>query len=102
MDHSYSSDTVEIFGLGRLHLRIALGHQCQEAVTPHDIVHEPNGTRLCYDKRGRRQREHNRVPERQNRERIRDGEIRGAAARLDGHHAVFTCLGNVMRSRPRS
>ena len=102
MDHSDSSNTVEILGLGRLRFRIALGHQHQEAVAPHDIVHEPNGPRLGYDKRGPRQWEHNYVSERQNRERIRDDEIRGATARLDGHHPALTRLGSVMRSRPRS
>jgi len=86
MDHSYSSDPVKVLRLGWLSLRIALGDQRQKPVTPHDIVHEPNGTRLCYQKGRRGQREHNHVPERQDRECVRDDEIRGAIARLDGHH----------------
>ena len=86
MDHSYSSDPVKVLRLGRLSLRIALGHQHQKPVTPHDIVHESNGTRLRYRSGRRGQREHNRVPERQNGERVRDDEIRGATARVDGHH----------------
>src|SRR5207342_2719900 len=53
MDHSYSSDPVKVLRLGWLSLRIALGHQHQKPVTPHDIVHESNGTRLRYQK-GRR------------------------------------------------
>ena len=70
---------------GRLRLRIALGHQRQKPVAAHDIVDEPNGARLPYRERRRGQREHDRVPERQDGECVGDDEVRGAGAGLDGH-----------------
>ena len=102
MDHSDSADTVEVVGLGRLRIRIALRHQRQQPVAAHDIVDESNRARLCHGERKRRQREHDGVPKWQDGERIGNGEIRSAATGLDGYHRAPALLASVMRSRPRS
>jgi len=48
VDHPYGSNRVEVFGHGRLGLRIALRYQRQESVAAHDLIDEPNGARLSY------------------------------------------------------
>ncbi len=102
VDHAHGSNTVEVLGHGRLRLRIALRHQRQEPVAAHHVVNEPHGARLSDGERDRRQREHDRVPKRQDRERIGDGEVAGATARLDCHQPASARFGSVIRSRPRS
>jgi hypothetical protein len=102
VDHSHGSNTVEVLGRGRLRLGIALRHQGQQPVAPHDVVDEPNGARLAHGERDRDQREHDRVPKRQDRERIGNDEVPGATAGLDCHQPPSARFGSVMRSRPRS
>jgi hypothetical protein len=102
VDHSHGSNTVEVLGRGRLGLRIALRHQHQEPIAAHHVVDEPNGARLCHTERDRGQRKHDHVPERQDRERIGNGEVLGATTRGDCHQSASARFGSVMRSRPRS
>ena len=102
VDHPHGSHPVEVFRPGRLPLRIALRHQREEAVATHGVIDEPHRARLSHGKRDRRQREHDRVPERQDWERVGNHEVRGAAAWLDCHQPASTRLGSVRWSRPRS
>ena len=107
MDHADGSKAVKVRGRSRLRLRIALCHQRQETVATHDVVDEPHGARLAHGERDRRQREHDRVPKRQDRQRVGNDEVAGAglngvAGGLVRHHRFSPRFGSVMRSRPRS
>jgi hypothetical protein len=102
VNHSHGSNTVENLGRGRLRLRIPLRHQRQKPVAAHDVVNEPNGARLSHGQRDRRQREHDRFPKRQDRERIGNGEVPGATTRLVCHQPPSARFRSVMRSKPRS
>jgi hypothetical protein len=93
---------VEVLGHGRLGLHIALRYQHQEPIAAHHVIDEPNGARLCHGERDCRQREHDRVPERQDRERIGNGEVPGATTRGGCHQPASARLGSVIWSRPRS
>ena len=102
VDHTDGAHPMEVRGRGRLHLRISLRDQRQKPVAAHHVVDEPHRARLSHGERDRRQREHDGLPERQDRERIGNDEVAGTTTRLNGHQRVSARLGSVMRSRPRS
>ena len=103
VDRAHGPDAVQVLGRGRLRLGLALRHQRQEPVAAHDVVDEPDGPWLSDGEGDGRQREHDRVPERQDRERVGNGEVStGSGAGLERHQAASPRFGSVMRSRPRS
>ena len=81
-------------------LALALRHEGQKPIAAHDVVDELDGARPPHGERHRRQREHDGVPERQDRERVGNDEVRGTGAGLRRHQRASARLGSVMRSRP--
>ncbi len=102
IDDGRGAHPVKVIGRVRHQRQAAQRRQRQEPVAAHDVVHETDGARLGHGEGDRRQREDDRVPQRQDRERVGDREFLGAAGGLDRHHGMSARLGNVMRSRPRS
>ena len=79
---------------------LAFRHEGQKPIAAHDVVHELDGARPPHRERHRRQREHDGVPERQDRERVGNDEVRGTGAGLRCHQRALARLGSVMRSKP--
>ena len=101
MDHAHRPDAIEIVGTGLVHLGIALGHQGQEPVAPHDVVDELERPRLADRERDGGQGEHHLVPERQDGERVGDRQVVGIAGPFH-HQSASVRFGSEMRSNPRS
>jgi len=102
VDHTRGAEVVEVLGLRRLHLRVALGNQGQETVATHDIVHEADGLRLPHREGNHGQGEHHRVPQREHGQRVGNDEVAGWGVGLCGHQRSPSSLGRVTRRRPRS
>ena len=100
-DRAHGPDLAEIPGAG-LRVRVALGHQGEKPVAAHHVVDEPDRARLSHHERDRCQREHDRVAQRKDGERVGKSEIVGAGTGRDRHQTPARRFGSVMRRRPRS
>jgi hypothetical protein len=100
VDHPDGADRMEIGQRRRLRLGVALGHECEQPVAAHDVVDQLDRAGLSHRERESGQREHHRVPDWQNRERIGNGEFPGVRTWRGCHQR--TRFGSLMRSRPRS
>ena len=100
VDHSHRADWMKVRQRGRLRLWVSLGHEREPPVATHDLVHEPHRAGLSDGERERGQREHDRVPQRQDREDIGDFQVAGTG--WGRHQRALPRFGSVMRSRPLS
>ena len=98
VDRAHRPDAVQVLGAG-VGRGLAFRHEGQKPIAAHDVVDELDGARPPHREGHRRQREHDGVPERQDRERVGNDEVRGTAG-LGRHQRASARLGSVMRSRP--
>ena len=102
VDHPHGADFVEVRQRGRLRLRVPLGHERDQPVAAHHVIDQADRAGLSDGQRKGRQWEHDRVPQRQDRQRVRNGQVRRAGAGRGRHQRAVPRFGNVMQSRPRS
>ena len=102
VDHAHGADPVEVVGPGGSAPRSRWATSARSRLPRMTSSTSRTRARLADHQRDRGQREDDRVPQRQDRQRVGDREVVGVAGGLAAISGCPPRLGSVMRSSPRS